>query len=180
MFAATFALAVFAVPSGIAAPKSPRPSAKIDCDAAFANSRILDTHPPIPAQCLSQSGDAPAPSPTIGLRQIEPPPEQTSACSKLAADYEGASKQLAMNFAEGAGDNSAVRATMRETRNATVMEKARLTVELMRGNNCKMPTEAPSMERYLSPALECQTALLTAQGNAMPAACVMANWQPRN
>src|SRR5207248_2717613 len=85
---------------------------------------------------------------------------EPAICTSLANDYEGASKSLAMLQADGLIDNSAPRATMRETQSANILEKARITMDLMKNNGCKGPTSAPSGDRYLSNALECKTAVL--------------------
>jgi hypothetical protein len=167
---------ILASPPADAASKSPAKA--VDCNDAFAKYRLDDKHPPIPKECLANDATPAPPAPrTVSLRSATP--TESPACAKLGADYENASKELAMTYAEGVGDNSAPRATMREARNGNVLEKARLTVELMRGNSCRIPTEPPSLARYLSPALACQTALLGAQGGNLPPACDMSTWQPK-
>ena len=88
------------------------------------------------------------------------PAAVSSTCAKLTRDYENASKTLAANEAEGVGDNSAVRATMREAQNANTMSEAKFTLDLMTANKCKIPGEAPTSIRYLLPAMECRTAQL--------------------
>lgn len=84
--------------------------------------------------------------------------QQPSACAKLSADYENASKALALLFAEGAADNSAIRATMREAREANLRNEARDNLDLMKAHNCALPLSAPSARPYLIQAMDCQTA----------------------
>lgn len=96
-----------------------------------------------------------APAKRAATRATEP-----SVCTSLMADYESANKKLAMLSAEDFGDNSAIRATMRETQSNNVLTQARMTMDLMKNNGCKGPTSAPSSTRYLSAALSCRTALL--------------------
>jgi hypothetical protein len=92
----------------------------------------------------------------------KPVSKETSAtCTKLSDDYEDVSKALAANAADDALDNSAIRSTMRQTQNSTAMEQARMTLELMRSNNCKIPTAAPTAKRYLVAALTCKNAQAT-------------------
>lgn len=150
-----------------AAPKNGH-TAQADCAEALARARTTEGKTPVPKACLIASS-----APAAPIAKAE-----SSACTKLASDYDIASKQLAMNHAEGVGDNSAPRATMREARNNNILEKARITVELMRGNSCKMPTEAPDMGRYLSPALKCSTDMIGA--STTPASCDMTTWQPKS
>lgn len=111
----------------------------------------------------------------------------SSACKSLGDDYDAASKQLAANLAEGIGDDSAIRATMRESQNQTTLDRARMTMDLMKGNGCKMPTSAPSANRYLTPALACQTDELkqstarmtgASTDTSLPDSCDQTKWQP--
>lgn len=83
---------------------------------------------------------------------------EPAVCSSLATDYENASKKLALLKAESAADDSAVRATMRETQSTNVIDQARMTMDLMRNNGCAGPTAAPSADKYLVAALNCVAA----------------------
>lgn len=104
-------------------------------------------------------------------------------CEALARDYENASKQIAMNDADNLGDDSAVRATMRESQNNGILEKARITVELMQGNKCKMPASAPSGDPYFTQALACKNAKFSQLQAAtslhleLPPECIFSNWK---
>ena len=80
---------------------------------------------------------------------------EPAICASLASDYEGASKKLAMLKVEGIFDDSAPRATMRETQSTNIIDQARITMDLMKNNGCKGPTAAPSADRYLTAALDC-------------------------
>lgn len=107
------------------------------------------------------------------------------ACGALHDEYELASKRLALNWAQGATDNSAARATMRSTQDSMTVDQARTTIELLRGNGCKAPTGAPDKEPYMAQALECNTAFLRAQiamvggrGDSGPIpGCDMTQWK---
>ena len=125
----------------------------------------------LPSSTSSTSGTVPRAAKVFAAK----PNTASSVCFKLSDDYEFASKQLAMSYAEGIGDDSAPRATMREARNSNVLERARITLDLMRANNCKLPTEAPSLKRYLSSAMSCVSQRMSA-GTA--SSCEMANWPP--
>lgn len=105
------------------------------------------------------------------------------ACAKLADQYENASKALAFSFAEGIGDNSAPRATMRETREGNVRQEARDNLELMKANGCKLPTSAPNAGPYVAQAMQChldqtknQYATLRGKPTSDPASCDMTKW----
>ena len=105
----------------------------------------------------------------------------SAACAKLAADYDRASKDLAMNAAEDIGDDSAPRATMREAENNNTLAQARLTMDLMKNNSCTMPTAAPDASRYFSSALSCHSDMLRARyqgSHDQPASCDRAKWVP--
>jgi hypothetical protein len=128
-----------------------------------------------------------------GKKKVSAPAPENPACAGLTRDYDSTNKLLAMNTVEGIGDNSAIRATMRETQNGNALEKARMTLDLMKGNGCKLPTSAPGGSRYMSAALDCEKAKLDqtlarqAQGYRSwdlrnmpppPSECDMANWRP--
>jgi hypothetical protein len=83
---------------------------------------------------------------------------QAGVCAKLDSDYEHASKALAMVFAEGVGDNSAPRATMREAREANIRNEASQTLDLMQAHKCALPTAAPNAAPYVTQAMGCKAA----------------------
>lgn len=109
------------------------------------------------------------------------PKSEPAACAALHSDYEEASKRLAMNEATGIGDRSAIRATMRETENNGILAKARMTLDLLKGNGCRSPTSAPSMSRYFGSALKCQNDLMGVRLSgtySFPPSCERAKWTP--
>lgn len=91
---------------------------------------------------------------------------EASACKSLASDYDNASKNLAMLEAQGLTDDSAPRATMRETQSNNILNQARITMDLMKNNGCKSPTAAPSANIYLMDAIKCSTAVMKQSSEA--------------
>lgn len=139
------------------------------------------------------AGLAALPQSAVAASPKRPPSLRTSAmCAKLTADYEDASKSLAMYRAEGLIDNSAIRATMRETQASSTLEQARITMDLLKNHGCKSPTFAPSASRYITAAIACLTAKVDRSadeswarfdGKAPSAptplpACDRSTWQP--
>lgn len=100
-------------------------------------------------------------------------------CDKLAGEYDQAEKALAMTFAEGVGDDSAVRETSRQIESSNFISMAGIAVSLMEAHHCSMPDHAPSTARYLSPALTCATDRLK-NGSPDTPSCKMDTWQPTN
>ena len=116
---------------------------------------------------------------TQALSQTRPaagPPPVAGTCSRLAATYESTSKGLAATFAEGLGDNSAPRATLRTMEDANSLAKAHMTLDLMRDYHCPMPKDAPDSVYYLATALTCATDRLKASGSGSPASCDRTKW----
>lgn len=106
---------------------------------------------------------------------------EPAACKALHEDYEEASKRMAMNRASGLGDNSAVRATTREAENTSILAEAQVTLDLLKGNGCRLPTSAPSSSRYYFRALQCHNDLLTVRLSgkySFPPSCERAKWTP--
>lgn len=106
---------------------------------------------------------------------------EPAACKALHDAYEEASKRMAMNEASGIGDQSAVRATKRETENANILSEARVTLDLLKGNGCRLPAAAPSSTGYYFKALQCHTDLLGVRRSgkySFPASCERAKWTP--
>jgi hypothetical protein len=102
---------------------------------------------------------APAKKSSVGKRVAVTAPQEPAVCSSLRTDYENASKKLALNQAHDNIDDSAIRATMRESQDNNVLVQARITMDLMKSNGCKSPTYAPSASRYALAALSCSAAL---------------------
>ncbi|ALJ12641.1 hypothetical protein [Sphingopyxis macrogoltabida] len=103
----------------------------------------------------------------------------SGTCDKLAEEYEGASKKLAMSMADGLGDTSAIRKTMRETQDANVLAEAQQTLNLMVAHKCSLPTTTPKGGLYLIPAIECRTARLKqdmGEISSSDEACDMSKW----
>lgn len=118
-----------------------------------------------PALCQS----TPASRPTAG----------GATCAVLQADLTRFEQNLAENYAESVGDNSAPRATLRAIEDQNELIQAQITIDLMRDHRCPMPARAPSMAAYLLPAIECATARLRAPGQREVPACDRTTWQPR-
>lgn len=98
-------------------------------------------------------------------------------CAALASTYDGASKELATNSAEGIGDNSAPRATLRALEDSNTLAEAKMTLDLMRDHHCPMPKSAPARIFYLLPALTCANDRMKASGSVSPASCDQQTWQ---
>lgn len=116
---------------------------------------------------------APAPA---SAQKSEP-----AACVALHSDYEDASKRMAMNHVSGIGDNSAVRETTRETENSNVLAEARLTLDLLKANGCRLPKSAPSFSRYYDSALKCHNDILAVKLSgtySFPPSCDRSKWTP--
>lgn len=112
-----------------------------------------------------------------GITASRAAPGPSLTCTKLNRDLDELSKSLAMNYAEGIGDSSAVRATMRETEYSNLLTRVKLTMELMRDNHCKLPASVPSGVEYASSAISCQADKLST-GAPSPAACDRSKWVP--
>jgi hypothetical protein len=116
---------------------------------------------------------APAPA---SAQKSEP-----AACAALHSDYEDASKRMAMNHVSGIGDNSALRETTRETENSNVLAEARLTLDLLKANGCRLPNSAPSFSRYYDSALKCHNDILAVKLSgtySFPPSCDRSKWTP--
>jgi hypothetical protein len=110
------------------------------------------------------------------MAQTKPAAAQaTGTCAALARDYDTASKDLADKEAEGVGDDSAPRATLRAMEDANTLAGARITLDLMRDNHCPLPKSAPNYIYYLASALSCRTDRL--KGTVSPPSCDRTTWQ---
>lgn len=130
---------------------------------------------------LFAAGVMVASSAAFGSSQGSRQKAEPVACKALHDDYEEASKRTAMNRASGLGDNSAVRATTRETENASIMAEAQVTPDLLKGNGCRLPTSAPSRSRYYFRALQCHNDMLAVRLSGkykFPPSCERAKWTP--
>jgi len=115
-------------------------------------------------------------TPTVALAAPGAPAASSSTCSGLAKSYDQVEKSLAMTYAEGVGDNSAVRETNRQTENSNDLAKASIVISLMQAHHCTLPDHAPTMGTYISDALTCATDRL--KGSADAPSCKMENWRP--
>lgn len=113
---------------------------------------------------------------------IGAPAAQTGAlsgtCASLTRTYEGVSMDLASNFADSVGDNSAPRATLRAMEDANSLATAKIALDLMRDNHCPVPKSVPSMASYISQALTCSADRTKTPAATAPASCDKANWKP--
>ena len=122
---------------------------------------LLATSTQVTAQTRAPAGPAPA----------------VGTCSRLVSTYDGVSKDLAANVAEGLGDNSAPRATLRAIEDSNSLTQAHIALDLMRDYHCPLPKDAPDSAYYLSPALTCATDRLKARGSDSPESCDRSKWQ---
>lgn len=101
---------------------------------------------------------------------------QVGTCEQLQSQWREVEMNLAEIYAEGLGDNSAPRATMRATRTTSEMSQANVILGLMAANKCPAPTKAPSEYTYAAAALNCSTARL--KGATQIPACDRTLWKP--
>ncbi|WP_037517879.1 hypothetical protein [Sphingomonas sp. LH128] len=93
-------------------------------------------------------------------------------CQKLEAEYEGASKRLAMSFAADSGD-------VAERRGSSIRAQASETLKLLQAHRCSVPTATPAAQPYVSQALRCQLDRVKGidDPNAVePDSCDMTRW----
>ena len=108
--------------------------------------------------------------------QAAPASAPLGVCPTLAADWRRIEQNMADRVVDDLGDNSAPRATLRETRESNDLALATMTVQIMRENKCPQPKRAPNSSTYLMPALDCSKARREAGGSETPAACKRENW----
>lgn len=99
-----------------------------------------------------------------------------STCEALAADWKRFDMNMADRFADGIGDNSAPRATLRAIEEGNDLLKANMTLQFIRDNKCPLPKSAPSGTSFISAALECSTQRLKVGIEAAKIVCDRANW----
>lgn len=100
-------------------------------------------------------------------------------CEQLAADWKRFEINMAERFAEGIGDNSAPRSTLRAIEEGNDLMKAGLTLQFMRDSKCPLPKSAPSGNAYVSAALDCSTARLKSGYEAAKAVCDRTKWMAK-
>lgn len=116
-------------------------------------------------------------SPALAQTKPATPTPPAGACAQLMNEYDGASKDLAANYASSVGDNSAPRATLRAMEDANTLTAARIALDLMRDNRCPLPKIVPNYIWYLNDALTCTTDRMKAGAGQSPASCDRANWK---
>jgi hypothetical protein len=125
---------------------------------------------------LAMAGASVLATPTVVLAAPAASAASGSTCSGLTKSYDQVEKSLAMTYAEGIGDNSAVRETNRQTENSNELAEASIVISLMQAHHCTLPDHAPTMGTYISNALTCATDRL--KGTADAPSCKMESWQP--
>jgi hypothetical protein len=112
------------------------------------------------------------PKPKVQAAKVQPKPELTAevpqvvpvkvvaavepgVCSGYRDDIESNLKRIAMTDAEGAVDNSAPRATMREQKKNGYKTDIQTTLNLMTAQKCELPKSTPNAAKYLTSALDC-------------------------
>jgi hypothetical protein len=95
-------------------------------------------------------------------------------CSKLSSEYDFQDRQIALTEAEGLVDDSAPRATVREMENLNRRQQKMTLVEIMRGQNCPLPSSVDGDAQYLPEAMACRIA--SARGQAEGTECKISNW----
>lgn len=101
---------------------------------------------------------------------------QADTCANLKSRLESSSKSMAMIYADGVGDDSAPRATMRELRELNLKVDQLILLEFMKEHDCEFENAPPSTSLYLASALECANDQL--QGNYESEKCNFENWTP--
>lgn len=105
-------------------------------------------------------------------------PAEPPICEQLLTSIEMGKKQQALSWAQGVGDNSAPRATLRAMETVAVLERANFNLKLLELNRCRT-LPAPMTEglgEYAGQALACSTEIV--KGNNSSPTCVLASWQP--
>lgn len=97
---------------------------------------------------------------------------EPTVCAALHKSYEGASKRIAVSWALHSNDEN------------SILAQARITLDLLKANNCKMPTEAPSGQPYAVQALRCinDSRILASETRGrsvtIPTTCDRDQWKP--
>lgn len=96
-------------------------------------------------------------------------------CQKLEGQIRNSEMNIASEFAEGVGDNSAPRAQMRELRAGNAWAQIQTMLTLMQMNNCPPVARVVSGTPYMLNALSCSTDRLRSSN---PDSCNRKNWKP--
>lgn len=113
--------------------------------------------------------------PQVAAAQAAPGAKPTALCPGLATQWDNVEKDLAAREANGVGDNSAPRATLRAIENSNDLARAQMVLSLMQAGRCSLPDSPPSYVVYLSNALSCATARL--KGTKDPVECDRKGWK---
>ena len=106
-------------------------------------------------------------------------PAEPAACAGLHGDLDNLSKSLALNFAEGMLNNTTAQKAVTEAKYNTLLERVRMTMDLMRDHRCRMPAAIPTGEQYVGSAIQCRSEMLKAEiarSSTLPPICNSANW----
>jgi len=106
-------------------------------------------------------------------------PAEPAPCAGLHGDLDTLSKSLALNFAEGMLNNTTAQKAVTEAKYNTLLERVRMTMDLMRDHRCRMPAAIPTGEQYVGSAIKCRSEMLEAEiarSSTLPPICNSANW----
>ena len=108
---------------------------------------------------------------------VSPVFAQSQLCQQFDSQIRLAEQNIASEFAEGIGDNSAPRATNRELRVNTYWTQIHVNLVQAQSNRCPPITRVISGSHYLSAALTCATDRMRS-GGTTPDSCKRSNWKP--
>lgn len=100
---------------------------------------------------------------------------QSVLCRQLEGQIRLAEMNMAAEFAEGVGDNSAPRETTRQLRIGNQWAAVQAHLATMQANSCAPISRAISGSRYIGAALACSTDRLRGQSN--PESCKRSTWK---
>jgi hypothetical protein len=84
---------------------------------------------------------------------------------------------MALTYAQGVGDNSAPRETLRRLEMQLDQQREQMQIEMMIAERCpSLPMDLRQGFQYLSPALKCTTARLK-NDSAATQLCMMSEWK---
>lgn len=98
-----------------------------------------------------------------------------STCNALSETVESQLKKSALSWAEGIGDNSVPRATLREIEISNALAIARMNLDLMAYNKCPGRIKPVNPMIYMNEALDCNLQRLKEVKDAP--ACNMQDWK---
>lgn len=95
-------------------------------------------------------------------------------CGAFLKVLEHSNKLIALENAQGIGDNSAVRAQLEEAKIANYLHRMELNLALMIQNKCAVPKEPFTSGDYLENALKCSMEQI--KGNFKSPECDLDKW----